>query len=193
MPPSHCIGGVLVAEKRMKIRFANFPGMAVILLTTVGVCAGFLWREPGTPVTLGTPQISVSSYEVAITNVSDRLISYRMLPLQMKCNGVWMESGISSDQVIYKVSHRPTPIPVITWNISGGSLAPGRGDTIPGRVPRYISSPPGATAWRVAVEWSYSTPSKMEQWRTKAIRFLTRRPPTSGSVRHTNFTSELSF
>src|SRR5215510_16390026 len=176
----------------MKIRFANFSRIAIILLISVSLGAAFFGRKTGTPVILGAPKISVSSYEVAITNAGDRWISYRLLPLQMKCNGVWMDSNIPSDEVISRVSHRPAPTPVITWNISGGILGPGGGDTIPGRVPRYISSPPGATSWRVAVEWSYSTPSRMEQWQSKALQFVTRRPPKSRPVLYTNCTSEVS-
>ena len=178
----------------MKTRSNGFSVLAGILLISAAFYLAFTWRAPEALVSLSHPTISGSSYKVSITNTGKREIHYTVSPMQIKCNGVWAEHIVLSDRIDHMRPNRPTPIsPGTIWRVPDERLAPGQAAIIDGRLPMHITSPQGATAWRVAVEWSYSTPSKMQQWQSEAIRFITRRPQAFRPARHTNYTSEISF
>jgi hypothetical protein len=166
-----------------------------------------LRSEPAGLAFLGSPTSSATSLALVVTNTSGRDIAYTVLRPQAKCDGVWTEGlsgwGFETGYV--------TPL----QKLAPPTLAPRQASTLFVPAPRHITAAPGTTAWRIAVVWGYSSPSKWDkfqnmligrllfwgysspsklyQLKAKADMIFTGRRPGARSVVFTNFSSEITL
>ena len=176
---------------QMQVRPIHFSMTAAAFLVFAVLFVLFIYQREDAAVSLSDPVILGSEYRIAITNRGSRRIDYVVLPAQMKCDGNWTENNPLPD-TIPGPNGRPVKVSYATSWKHDRTLGPGSGGFAVRPLPHYISVPQGATAWRFAIEWSYSVPSKMQQWQNKVAGLFFRKPPLP-PLRYTNYTSEVSF
>lgn len=151
----------------------------------VAALAGIAFLRPaGEVMSFGEPTMAGRDYEVGFSNQTDRVIQYRRLAFQMKCNGMWVghlpvagQARTDDLRSVQNIGFQTTPP-------STSKLAAKRGASFRGRLPLHVETPPEATAWRVGIEWSYAEPSMAQKWISAVVRFasgekLTWNSPTS--------------
>lgn len=144
-----------------------------------------LWNQPVGLVFLGSPAFTPTGWEIPVSNATRRAISYRVAEPQIKCDGVWKEVII-----VYGFANFMTGQ---SGSFSPKTLAPEQAGSVTGYQPRNISAPLGATAWRVAAVWHYSSPTKLQEWEGNVLEFVMGRNPYRQLNFHTNFSTEVSM
>lgn len=166
------------------------PAAVIIVLGSLSaLLASRSQSVPSGLALLGDPTISGTRFTVMITNVSGRSVFYEVSRLQFERDGVWSEGGlIGCSGVPSSQSFTPTPLPKFVM-LQPQTLSSGQTATVTGSRPFHITSPSGATVWRVPVVWGYSSPTRWEQWKSKAVMLLTGCAPTFRSGVFTNFST----
>lgn len=142
---------------------------AIVVAALVGIAC---LRPSAEVMRFGEPTMAGRDYEVEFSNQTDRVIQYRRLGFQMKCNGMWVghlpvagQARTDSLRSVQNFGFQTTPP-------STSALAAKRGANFRGRLPLHVETPPEATAWRVGIEWSYAEPSMAQRWISAMMRFV---------------------
>jgi len=122
-------------------RVAAIVGAALVVIA--------IFRPVGEVMRFGGPTMVGRDYEVIFSNQTDRVIQYRGLGFQVKCNGMWVGhqpvhgerwlGGLPSVQNFGFQTVAPS---------SASTLAAKRDASFRGRLPLHVETPPEATAWR---------------------------------------------
>lgn len=171
-----------LSRKRMLI------GVAAVLLSIAAYVA-VLGGGSGFGVTLGEPVINGHRYDVSLVNESARRIQCRLIGNQMKVNESWVDHVPMENRAGELGTSVRGLVPVFS-----PMLVSAQGELVfHGPVPKHITRPQGATAWRAVIEWSYAEPSKLERWLSGGLRLVAGRTGAWVQRSHTNFTSEVKF
>jgi len=163
---------------------------AIVVAALVGLA---FFRPAREAMRFGAPTMAGRDYELVFSNQTDRIIQYRSLGFQMKCNGMWVghlpvagQARTDGLRSVQNIGFQTTPP-------STSKLAAKRGANFLGRLPLHVETPPEATAWRVGIEWSYAEPSMAQKWISAVVRFASGEKLTWDLPLTTTFSPEVPF
>jgi len=160
-------------------------GIAVLIATTW--IAVLILREQRRPDGLIVGPFLMANngqFSVTISNASHRKITYQVMQPVFNHNGMW-----------------GTPTRVSSVFINGSLIA--QSGVLAGTIvhtsrvdrPMHISGrvPTGASAWRLAVVWSYTFASSMEKAHAKVMSLMQRRAFTIQPQDYTNYSGAIGL
>lgn len=165
----------------------------VALLVGTAIAIILYSQEEIAKVELGEPSVQRREYSVALLNKTGRTIRYRMIGLQMKCNEMWVAHlpVASSSGSPGRIPSTPT---IRFINPTSDSNFPADGvHELRGKFPLHMERPPGATAWRIAIEWSYSEPSRVQKWIGNFFAAVSGKPPMWKFSTEASVSTEVPF
>ncbi len=133
-------------------------------------------------VILGPVTLTNNQFQITVTNISERVISHELSSPHFRRADEWGTFSLLSFHYLPN-GQRMVIMPE--------KLSPKAAQVLSGTTPRYISAPFEATAWRVAVVWSYD---EQTFWEKHWYQFLTRlqgQVPYPLPVLHTNYSPEV--
>ena len=166
--------------------------MGAVVSTFVGMLIFVATRHqsaPGGFAFVGTPIHSRTGFSFAITNPSSRAVRYWVFRPEMKCGDLWIMNFTDSGSLWNPANPGPLYVPVRRTS-TPPTLAPHQTAELSIDKPLHISAPPGATAWRLRVEWSYSSPAKWDQFKSRTAQLLLNRKLDFPSRCSTNYSTE---
>jgi hypothetical protein len=143
------------------------------------------WNRPIGLAVVGRPAVFAGGFTFALTNTTDRQIFYRVTRPQFRCYGAWSEFVPPAE---WWVGSDQPPLAIPAQTLPAGGVG-----TAVGAVPKHITAPLGATAWRVGVVWGYSSQTRWQQLRAKMDAFITGRSSGFERLLFTNFSTEVTL
>jgi hypothetical protein len=159
--------------------------IGVIALTWIGF---LILREQHRPDGLIVGQFAIGDdgrFAIAVTNASHRKITYQVMQPMFNFNGIWS---------------RPVPVSSVFVNgrliiQSPKVLAGQTADTFRVARPLHIAAgvPIGASAWRVAVVWNYTSASFVQKVHAELMSIIQGRTFTIQPQYYTNYSGAIGL
>lgn len=132
----------------------------------------------GRLVILGPVVLTNNQFQITVTNLSDRLISHELSSPHFKRADEWETFSLLSYHYLPNGQRMVIP---------PEKLRPATAQVLTGTSPRHISAPFEATAWRVAVVWSYDEQTFWEKLWYQFRTWIHGQAPHPLPLLHTNF------
>jgi len=175
----------------MKVRIKS---RGTVVLLAGGLVMAVWWLgssrtpDPHSALALSPLVLTNNQFQITITNVSSRIIHHDIAAAHFKKHEEWEAPFIS----LYTLTNGQTVV-WATLQPTNERLLPGSVHIRSGEVPRTINAPFEATAWRVAVVWSYESQTTWEKCWYQLHTRMHGQPPYPLPMLYTNYSSEIKI